>query len=202
LSIDDKSFYRHITVEGRNALKRRIKIAGEDNRERFEDVNESWNYVTGGVIYRYIPVDGKKQEKTTLLISSNTGTYRYLKITIRNYDDKPLKLQSASAEMVAHKIVFSAEDVNCPLLYVGSESASRPQYDIIHKLNKPLQAEAATAMLGSITENPLFGKAEQKTVPWTERHKSILLIILVAVVLVLGLIIIKSFKSIKPAESE
>ena len=203
LSIDDKSFYRQITVEGRNALKRRIKIASEDNRERFEDVNESWNYVTGGVIYRYIPADGKKQEKITLPISSDRGTYRYLKVTVRNYDDKPLKLQSASAEMVAHKIVFSTEnDVKSPLFYVGSESALKPQYDIIHKLDKPLEVEAAAATLGSITENPLFGKSEQKAVPWTERHKSILLIIMIAVVLVLGLFILKSFKSIKPTGSD
>jgi hypothetical protein len=201
LLIDDKSFYRHITVDGRNVLKRRVKIISEDNRERFEDVNESWDYVAGGVIYRYVPVDDKKREKTTLPISSGTGTYRYLKITIRNYDDKPLKLQSASAEMISHKIVFGVEDnVKPVLLYVGSESANKPQYDIIHKLNKPLQVEAAAAMLGSIAENPLFGKAESKPVPWTEKHKSILLIIMVAVVVVLGLFIFKSFKSIKPAE--
>lgn len=201
LSIDDKSFYRHITVEGRNVLKRRVKIISEDNRERFEDVNEGWDYAAGGVIYRYIPVDDKKQEKTTLPISSGTGTYRYLKITIRNYDDRPLMLQTASAEMIAHKIIFSAEnDAKLPLLYVGSESANRPQYDIIHKLNKPLEVEAAAAMLGSIAENPLFGKAEPKLVPWTEKHKSILLVVMAATVLVLGLFILKSFKSIKPAE--
>jgi len=201
LSVDDKSFYRHVSVEGRNALKRRIKIASEDNRERFEDVNESWNYITGSTIYRYISDDGKKQEKTTLPISSDTGTYRYLKIIIRNYDDKPLRLQAASAQMVAHKIVFSAEDnVNPPLLYVGAESASRPQYDIIHKLSKPLQVEAAAAVLMDIIENPSFGKAVLKPVPWTERHKSIVLIIMTATVLVLGLIILKSFKSIKPVE--
>ena len=202
LAIDDKSFYRPITVEGRNVLKRRIKIASEDNRERFQDVNENWNCVTSSTIYRYISVDGKKYEKTTLPISS-AGTYRYLKITVRNYDDKPLKFQTASAEMVAHKIVFIAEDnVKPPLLYVGAESASKPQYDIIHKLNKPLEVEAAKAMLGSITDNPLFGKTEQKLVPWTERHKVIVLVIMIAVVLVVGLVMLKSFKSIKPVESD
>jgi hypothetical protein len=103
--------------------------------------------------------------------------------------------------MIVHKIVFSVEDnVKPVLLYVGSEFANKPQYDIIHKLNKPLEVEAAAAMLGSIAENPLFGKTEPKLVPWTERHKSILLVVMAATVLVLGLFILKSFKSIKPAE--
>lgn len=201
LSIDDKSFYRHITVEGRNVLKRRVKIASEDNRERFEDVNESWCYLMCNTIYRYISSDGKEQEKTTLSINSGTGTYRYLKITIRDYDDKPLKLQSVSAEMITHKIIFGAEgDIKPVLLYVGSEFANRPQYDIEHKLGKPLGLEAAAAILGGLSENPLFGKTEPKPVPWTEEHKSILLVVMTAVVLVLGLFIFKSFKSIKPAE--
>ncbi|MGA2916558.1 MAG: DUF3999 family protein [Sedimentisphaerales bacterium] len=198
LSIEDKSFYRHLTIEGRNVLKRRIKIAGEDNRERFEDVNESWYYLAGNAIYRYISADGKEQEKTTLPYS---GAYRYLKVTIKNYDDRPLKIRSASAQMIGHKIVFSVEDNAKPvLLYVGSESANRPQYDIGHKIYKPLDVEAAPAILGNIAENPLFGKTEPKLIPWTEKHKSILLVIMAVVVLVLGLFIIKSFKSIKPAE--
>jgi hypothetical protein len=197
LPIDDKYFYRPITVEGRNALKRRIEIATEDNRKKFQDVNENWNYVTSSTIYRYISSDGKMQEKTTLPVFS-ASTYRYLKITIRNYDDKPLRLQAASAEMIPHKIVFGIEgNIKSASLYVGSESASRPQYDIVYKLDKPLEAGTATAILGSITENPLFGKAEQKLVPWTERHKSILLIIMIAAVLVLGAFILKSARSIE-----
>ena len=201
LSIDDKSFYRQIAIEGRNVLKRRVKLISEDNRERFEDVNESWDYVTSGVIYRYIAGDGKKQEKTAMSISSGTGTYRYLKITIKNYDDRPLAIRTASAEMISHKIIFSDKNSIKPiLLYVGSEFANMPQYDIEYEIGKPLEVEASPAILGSIAENPLFSKTEPNPVPWTERHKSILLVVMAAVVVVLGLFIFKSIKSIKPAQ--
>jgi len=203
LSIDDKSFYRQIYVEGRNVLKRRIKIAGEDNRERFEDVNENWSYITGGAIYRYLDADGKEHQNMKLSISSGTGTYRYLKLTIRNYDDKPLKLSSAYAEMIPHRIIFSVEDNVKPLsLYIGSETASRPQYDIVHKLKNSLEADASPAIAVMIAENPLFSKPAAKSVPWTEKHKTILLIVMAAAVLIVGVYMLKSFKSIKPLQEQ
>lgn len=203
LSIDDKSFYRQITVEGRNVLKRRIKIASEDNRERFEDVNESWNNVTGGTIYRYVSADGREHQNAKLSISSGDGTYRYLRLTIRNYDDKSLKLLSAWTEMIPHRIIFTVEDNVKPLsLYIGFESASRPQYDIVHKLSNPLEVSALPAIAEMITENPLFGKSDPKPVPWTEKHKTPLLIVLITAVLLVGLYMLKSFKSIKPNPSE
>jgi len=52
-------------------------------------------------------------------------------------------------------------------------------------------------MVSAITNNPLFGQAEQKAVPWTERHQVLLLIIMVVVALVLAGLILKSLKSIR-----
>lgn len=202
LSIADVSFYRHVTIEGRNAATRKVKIDSEDNRERFREIEESWKSVTGGTIYRYISTEGKKHEKTALSISSNSGTYRYLKITIRNYDDRPLKLETTSAKMIPHYVIFNATSDLEARLYVGSESAVKPKYDIRHTLlDKPSEVKAVvkatTAKLGSIAENSLFGKVEQKPQPWTERHKVLLLIVMAAVVLALGGFILKSFKSIQ-----
>ena len=197
LSIADKSFYRHITVEGRNASTRKVKIDSEDNRERFREVEESWKSITSGTIYRYTSTEGKKHEKTALSISSGKRAYRYLKITVRNYDDRPLKLKSALAKMITHQIVFDAANSSKASLYVGSESAVRPNYDITRKLDKPLEAKATLARLSLIAENPLFGKVEQKLLPWTERYKVLLLIVMAVVVLALGGFILKSFKSIQ-----
>jgi hypothetical protein len=203
LSIADEYFYRQVTVEGRNVLKRKVTIQSEDNRERYMEVNEPWFSLTGGAVYRYISADGKKCERTVLPLSLGSRAYRYLKITIRNYDDKPLTVESSSVEMIAHKVVFAgAENTGNLLLYAGCDWASRPQYDITYKLSKPLEVAAASAMLGSVTANPLFGKVEQKTIPWTEQHKNILVIVMIVVVLVLGVFILKSFKSIKTEGNE
>jgi len=197
LSIADESFYRHITVEGRNTSTRKVKINSEDNRERFREVEESWKSITSNTIYRYSSTEGKKHEKTTLSIPSGRQAYRYLKITVRNYDDRSLKLETVSAKMIPHQIIFDAGNNLNASLYVGSESAIRPKYDITRKLDKPSKVKTTLAILGSIAENPLFGKAEQKPQPWTERHKVLLLIVMAVVVLALGGFILKSFKSIQ-----
>ncbi|OHB50637.1 MAG: hypothetical protein A2Y10_02115 [Planctomycetes bacterium GWF2_41_51] len=200
LTFADQSFYRQVSIEGRNAVKRRVKIHSEDNRERFEDVNETWNYITGSVVYRYVSSDGKEHHNTTLPISS---AYRYLRLTIRNYDDRPLKLLSAYAEMIPHRLIFSKAGSTSPLsLYVGSQSASKPQYDIVQKLSNPLEVSTTPAIAEMITDNPLFAKEAQKPVPWTEKHRTMLLIALIAVVSIVGLYMLKSFKSIGPPRQE
>jgi hypothetical protein len=197
LSIADESFYRHVTVEGRNAATRKVKINSEDNRERFQEVQESWKSISSGTIYRYASAEGRKYENMTLSIPSGKITCKYLKITISNYDDRPLKLEAASAKMITNYVVFDAGNSSGVWLYVGCESAARPEYDITHKLNQPSQVKAASARLSPVTENPLFGKVQQKPVPWTEQHKVLLLIIMAVVALALGGFILKSFKSIQ-----
>jgi hypothetical protein len=202
LDIADESFYRHITVEGRNAATRKVKLDSEDNRERYREVEEYWKNLICNTIYRYISSDGKKHEKTSLPIPSGRQAYRYLKITVRNYDDRPLKLETASAKMIPHQIMFDADSSFNGWLYVGCKSAASPRYDITYKMTKPSEIDAASAKLSPIADNPLFGKFEQKLQPWTERHKVLLLTIMAAVALVLGGFILKSFKSIQtPSES-
>jgi hypothetical protein len=202
LDIADDSFYRYVTIAGRDAEKRKVKIDSEDNRQRFREVDVSWERMINGTIYRYIAADGQKRESLILRIPSGARVYRYIRITISNYDDKPVIVNSASANMIAHKIIFEKKDNAAPILYVGSESVRAPQYDLARRLSNPLQVEASVAKLSGITSNPLFGQAEEKPAAWTERHKVLLLIVMVIVALVLGGFIFKSFKSIQSEQAQ
>ncbi len=202
LDIADDSFYRYVSVAGRDAEKRKVKIASEDNRQRFKKVEVRWQGIINDTIYRYTSTDGKKHERLILRIPSGRRVYRYIRITIRNYDDRPAIVNSASANMIAHKIVFENKDNAAPVLYVGSESARAPRYDLERRLNNPLQVKAAMAKLSGITSNLLFGQAEEKPAAWTEKHKVLLLIVMVIVVLVLGGFIFKSFKSIHSEQAQ
>jgi len=202
LDVADDSFYRYVTLEGRDAATRRVELDSEDNRQRFREVEVSWERIISDTIYRYTTADGKKWEKLVLRLPSERRVYRYLKITVKNYDDKPVTVRSASAKMIAHKIVFAAQDDAAPILYVGSESARPPRYDLKQRLSHPLQVKARVAKLSNITDNPLFGQVEAKPLAWTEKHRVLLLIIMVAVVLVLGWFILKSFKSIQSEQVE
>ena len=202
LDIANDSFYRYVTVEGRNAEKRKVKIDSEDNRQRFKEVEVRWQRIINDTIYRYTAADGQKRESLILRIPSGRRVYKYIRVTIRNYDDRPIRINSASANMIAHKIVFESKDNAAPVLYVGSESARAPQYDLERRLSNPLQVKAAMAKLSGITNNPLFGQAEGKPIAWTEKHKVLLLIVMVIVALVLGGFIFKSFKSIQSEQAQ
>jgi hypothetical protein len=197
LDVADDSFYRYVTVEGRDAGTRQVKVHSEDNRQRFRDVDVKWEGIVSDAIYRYDATNGQKHERLVLRIPSGRRVYRYLRITIRNYDDKPVTVASASANMIAHKIVFAHADSAAQLLYVGSESARAPQYDLERRLSDPLQIKTRLARLNGITGNPLFGQSGEKPAARTERHKVLLLIVMVVVALVLGGFIFRSFKSIQ-----
>ena len=202
LGVADNAFYRYVTIQGRDEATRKVKIDSEDNRQRFREVEVEWKRIISGTIYRYPDADGKNREKLILRIPSSRRVYRYLRIAIRNYDDKPLAVNSTSAKMIADNIVFTAQDDIAPTLYVGAPSASKPQYDLARRLSQPLQVKARMAKLSNIIDNPLFGQAEAKPLSWTERHKILLWIIMGAVVLVLGGFILKSFKSIQTKEAQ
>ena len=147
--------------------------------------------------------DGKKREKLALHIPSDRRLYRYMRITIKNYDDKPITVNSASVEMIAHEMVFVVQDdITAPMLYVGSESASMPRYDLTYRLKKPLQVKARAARLSGLAANPLFGQAPERKIAWTERHRVLLWVVMAVVVLALAGFIFKSFKSIKNEQSQ
>jgi len=202
LDIAEDSFYRRVTVEGRDAATRRIKVDSEDNRQRFREIDVEWARIASGAIYRYTAADGQKHEKLLLRIPSHRRTHRYVRITISNYDDRPVTVRSASANMIGHKMVFTSADNAKPVLYVGSESAKKPQYDLGRRLSNPLQVKARVATLGEIVDNPLFVEAGQEPVAWTEKHRVLLLVVMVAVALVLGGFILKSLKSIQSEQAK
>jgi len=201
LDVADDFFYRYVTVEGRDAATQRVLIDSEDSRQRFREVEVSWERIISDAIYRYIGPDGQKRERLVLRIPSHRRVHRYLKVEIQNYDDKPVSVKSASAKMMAHEIVFESKDSAPLLLYVGSESAGMPQYDLRQRLSDPLQVSARTARLEGITGNPQFKQAEEISVSWTEKHKGLLLAVMVGVVLVLGVFILRSFKSLQSQQA-
>ena len=197
LDITNGSFYRFVSVEGRDASTRRVRIDSEDNRERFREVEVPWQSITSDTVYRYAGANDRKRENLVLKFPSGRRAHRYLKITIKNYDDKPISVTSASAKMIADQLVLEPRDNSTATLYVGSQSAHKPIYDLTHRLTRPLQVKTRMVQLGSIADNPLFGQAGKKKLAWTEKHKVLLLIILGITVLVLGAFILKSFKSIQ-----
>jgi hypothetical protein len=200
LQVADESFYRYVAVEGRDATAKKVRIASEDNRPRYKEVEVRWQRIVSDAIHRYAAPDGQQLEKLVLRLPT-AHAYRYLRIAIKNYDDIPLVVSSASAKMIPHQIVFPVEQKTEATFYVGASSLAPPVYDLRHRLGRPLQVEARKAAIANIADNPLFVQAPAKRLPWSERHKVLLLIILAAAALVMGGFILQSFKSIKTEQA-
>ena len=207
LDITDDSFYRYVTVQGRDTATKKVKIQSEDNRQRFREVEVSFKPIASGTIYRYTTTDGKTKENLTLKIGPGSRAYKHLKVTVRNYDDKPLTILSATARIIPHNIFFPLTEALTDTLgddvitfYVGCESASTPRYDLRHRLTDTTKIKAGETILGKIAENQ---QAEiKKPVAWTEKHKALLAIILIVVVVVLAGFIFKSFKAIQTEQPQ
>jgi hypothetical protein len=195
LNIDDASFYRCVTIQGRDAATQKVKIDSEDNRQRFSEVEVPWNTITTDAIYRYTDATGKKYERLALPISWREA-YKYIRVVVSNYDDQPITIRWASAKMMPHKIIFPTPSDKSAKLYVGNESAGHPQYDLARRLTNPTQVKTTQVALADLTDNPAAGKIRPK-LPWTEQHKILLLAILVVVVLVLGVFMLSSVRSIQ-----
>jgi hypothetical protein len=202
LDVADESFYRCVTVKSRDKNKQEVKIETEDNRQLFKEVEVPWEKVICDTIYRYKKPDGKKAEKLVLRIPENRQAYRYLKIEISNYDDEPVVMNSALAKMIAHNLIFTPKNFRKLTLYVGSESASTPQYDLKYRIENPMYVKSAEAKLGSLIINQISKKARTEQVAWTEKHKVLLLVIMGAMVVVLGWFMLKSLKTIQKEQSQ
>jgi hypothetical protein len=104
--------------------------------------------------------------------------------------------------MIPGQLLFPSENGGATVLYAGSKSARTPQYDIRQRLRNPSKVKASAATIGSIIENPIFGTAEGKPIAWTEKHKTLLLILLGVIVAITGVFMLKSFKSIQTEQGE
>ena len=195
LNVGDTSFYRCVTIQGRDTATQKVKIDSEDNRQRFSEVEVPWNTITTETIYRYTDAAGKKYERLILPIRWREA-YKYIRVVVSNYDDQPITIRSASAKIIPHRIIFPFGADKSGRIYVGNDLASQPQYDLARRLTNPAQVKTTPAVLAALTENPSAEKSQAKQ-PWTEQHKILLLAALVVVVFALGIFMLSSLRTIQ-----
>jgi hypothetical protein len=117
-------------------------------------------------------------------------------ISIDNGDNTPLLPTSVRLEMFERDLCFQSSPGNYTLYY-GDPALSYPRYDIGQFLViKPGNAARLTA--GPEQSNPLFQPRPDDR-PFTERHPALLWIALALVILLLGVIALRSARSQNPA---
>jgi hypothetical protein len=116
-----------------------------------------------------------------------------LKVVIHNGDDAPLKVNSASLQQIERRLYFDAPEQAQLTLYYGDEKLERPEYDYAKLFLNSTDAHAA--QLGPETNNAAYtGRPDDR--PWSERHPAILWIAIIAAVLVLGVLALRSMRSV------
>ena len=118
---------------------------------------------------------------------------KWLKVVIHNGDDAPLKVNSASLQQIERRLYFDAPSQAQLTLYYGDEKLERPEYDYAKLFLNSTDAHAA--QLGAETNNAAYtGRPDDR--PWSERHPAILWIAIIAAVLVLGVLALRSMRTV------
>jgi hypothetical protein len=140
---------------------------------------------------------GQKIDSEQSEIELSATGQSVIKIIIHNGDDRPLKITEGRLQQLERRIYFDAgAQASAPTLYYGDEKLGGPEYDYAKLFQK--DAKAAGAQLGPETWNTAYtGRPDER--PWSEKHPAVLWAAIIAAVVVLGAIAIRSLKAM-PAE--
>lgn len=115
-----------------------------------------------------------------------------LKAVIHNGDDVPLKISGARLQQYERRIYFESDPGSQPWAYYGDEKLSKPVYDYAKLFQK--EANAAEVTLNAEEKNPAYtGRPDDR--PWSERHPAVLWSTIIAAVLILGGLALRSIKT-------
>ncbi len=116
-------------------------------------------------------------------------------ITVVNGDDAPIRFTSVRLEMVQRNLCFEATANASYVLYYGDKALFSPRYD--YSAWFAPQANAPVATLGPEKINGGYEQRPDQR-PFTEKHPALLWLALIVVILLLGLIAVRSAKRVEP----
>ena len=160
---------------------RRLEVQGENGQE----------FGSGEIRRVHMERNGQKidTEQTSLDLRGNIQGA--LKIIIHNGDDVPLKITGARLQQYERRIYFDADAGTQPKLYYGDAQLDAPVYDYAKLFQK--NANAEQKQLGAEEVNMAFtGRPDDR--PWSERHPAVLWLAIIAAVLILGGVALRSMK--------
>jgi hypothetical protein len=170
-----------------------IDPAQANFRRSVQVTDDKDSYIGSGEINRVHMVrSGRKINSDDYDVSLLAVGHKTIKVIIDNGDDPPLKLKTARLQQLEHRLYFEAPAAAPLTLYYGDEKLESPVYDYAKLFL--LAKDVAQAQLGGEEANAAYtGRPDER--PWTERHPAVLWIAIVAAVLVLGAIALRSMKT-------
>jgi len=112
-------------------------------------------------------------------------------VSIENGDDAPLRLESVQLQMLERDLCFDAAAGGSYVLYYGDPALPAPRYDYATLFAPQPNASYATAGVEQL--NPAYQPRPDDR-PFTEKHPALLWLALAAVILLLGIVALRSAK--------
>lgn len=133
--------------------------------------------------------------------------YRFteaLTLTIENYDDLPLNIQSLQVSGPVYELITELEVGNEYILAYSNANASRPRYDLVHFRNQIPWDDLVPAGLGAEVE-PVDEEAEkkEKAEASAKRMGNVLLwAVMLLVIAVIGFVTVRMMRKSKENQTE
>jgi len=191
LSVDDPHFYRGYVLEGRNSLKTQIRRKTETGWDQNEK-DTPWVPIRQGVLYRVL--DGRKISES-LEIENIPVAFRYFRIRIFDRDNPPLALKPDRTTVFCRNIslIFKWEKDLRYRLIGGNPAAALPHFDLGQSVANLAEKELS---LVHVRDSSPIAHAPVP-VPWTERYKILIWVVLILAVGTVAGLLVSSLRSLK-----
>jgi hypothetical protein len=166
---------------------RQIQIRGSKDEQ----------YATDQISRIHMLRNGQKVdvERTSIALCGNCQ--RTLKAVIQNGDDPALKISGAHLQQWERRIYFDADAGEQPWIYYSDEKLGAPEYDYAKLFQKEAHVEPV-ATDPEVSNATYVPRPDDR--PWSDQHPALLWVAILAAVLILGGVAVRSLKtSPKPA---
>jgi len=165
----------------------------QPNFQRMLEIqDEKGGWIGSGEINRIHMVRaGQKIDSENQGTSFPSNHHTIIKVIVHNGDDPPLKLISASLQQMERRVYFDATATGPLVLYYGDEKLESPVYDYA-KLFVKDKAAVAVQLGAEISNTAYTGRPDDR--PWSERYPVVLWIAILAAVVTLGGMALRSIR--------
>jgi hypothetical protein len=162
-------------------------------RRDVEIRDEKDNWIGSGNIERIHMVrGGQKIDSEQESVSFSGIGHPTFKVIVHNGDDRPLNFTGARLEQLERRIYFDSSGQAQLTLYYGDEKLNPPVYDYAKLFQQSKSPLPAT--LGPESVNAGYAERPDER-PWSERHPVVLWLAIIAAVLGLGAVALRSMRT-------
>ncbi|HZS09765.1 MAG TPA: DUF3999 family protein [Blastocatellia bacterium] len=171
-------------------FRRRIVVLGSNDDKDWQTVGDT----------EIFDIRVGKVRRQQLSIDYDEVRYRYLSVTIFNYDDQPLKMREVRVYGWPRQLLFRREPGRSYRLFYGNPKAAAPRYDLEQLSSYLKPEELPLATLGSERANESFTAETDASKP--DRHPAWLWATLAVAAVVLGALIYRLAKMTTSGQAE